>query len=681
MPNTDVAKRIEELRDQIDYHDYRYYVLDDPQIGDLEYDELFRELLALEKEHPELADANSPTMRVGAKPADGFEQYEHAVRMYSLDNAMELDEWNAFCDRVVKGRGNKEPEFWVDPKMDGLAVECVYENGRLTVAATRGDGHTGEVVTHNMRTVRNLPIQLRGDSVPSLLEVRGEVIMRLDDFNELNREKREQGEKEFANPRNAAAGSVRQLDPKVADARPLRFMAYGIGRAEWSGGPLMQPRTQADIMRTLKELRFEIPEQATLCSGRSEVADYFEKMQEERESLPLEIDGVVAKVNDLEMQRALGFTSRAPRWALALKFPAHRAKTRLHDIRTQVGRTGVLTPVAVLEPVHLAGVEVSRATLHNKAYIEEKQLHIGDTVLIQRAGDVIPQVVSVIEHAENSTPYEFPEHCPVCGHDTVEDGEAVRCGNAHCPAKTVQQLIHFVSKAGLDMEGVGKKWVQRLAEDGHLNDPADLFTLPKATLLQYGGMGPKSAQKFLDAVEHARVNAPLWRAIAGLGIRHVGEQTARTLAANYGSLEALTKASRDELESLPDIGGKVAQSIHDFFRAEPTLRLLQKLRDAGFDPQAEIMQQQEADEADLPLKDKTFIFTGGLSGMSRTEAQEKVESLGGRTVKSISKKVDYVVAGDNAGSKLDKANKLGLDVIDFDTFLDMVGEEAKQEGE
>lgn len=678
MSIQDAAKRIEELRGLIDYHNHRYYVLDAPKIGDLEYDELFRELKALEEQHPELADPNSPTRRVGSKPAEGFEQYEHALRMYSLDNAMGLEDWDAFCERVVKGLDGTRPEYWVDPKMDGLAVECVYEDGKLSVAATRGDGQVGEVITHNMRTVMNLPLTLRGSAVPRLLEVRGEVVMRTDDFERLNVEQAAKGNKVFANPRNAAAGSVRQLDPKVAAARPLRFLAYGIGRVDW-GGPLLEKRSQAEIMAALRELGFEQPPGAILCGGPEDVAEYYRDILVRREELPVEIDGVVAKVNSLEMQRALGFTSRAPRWAMALKFPAHQAKTELQDIRIQVGRTGVLTPVASLKPVPLAGVEVSRATLHNKAYIAEKDLRIGDTVLIQRAGDVIPQVVEVVSHTDVSEPYVFPETCPVCGFAAREDGEAVRCTNDHCPAKTVQQLIHFVSKAGMDMEGVGKKWVKRLAEDGHLNTPADLFTLKTKTLLEYGGMGSLSARKFVDAVEYARKNAPLWRAIAGLGIRHVGEQTARTLANAYDSLDTLAKAGPEELEALPDVGGIVARSIHDFFAAEPTKALLDKFREVGFEPKAD--PKPEADEqGDLPLEGKTFLFTGTLPDMSRTEAHERVEKLGGKAVKTISKKVDYLVAGANAGSKLVKAEKLGLEIMEFDAFLDLIGE-GNTEGE
>lgn len=394
MVSPDVVQRAALLREKIEYHNHCYYVLDAPEISDAEYDLLYRELAALEADNPELDDPNSPTRRVGGKPAEGFTPYEHALRMYSLDNAMDLDEWFAFTDRVAKGLDRDDFEFWADPKMDGLAVEVIYEKGRFVRAATRGDGRIGEDVTHNMRTVMNLPLTLRGSMVPDLLEARGEVVMSDKDFAALNDRQREAGEKVFANPRNAAAGSIRQLDPKVAASRPLRFMGYGIGRVEWLS-PLFAWTSQKEIMDGLNELGFSIPPEAKLCKSKQEVADYFMELMEAREEMAFEIDGVVAKVNSLEMQRALGFTSRAPRWALALKFPAYQAKTVLNSIRIQVGRTGVLTPVAELEPVPLAGVVVSNATLHNKGYIEERDFRVGDTVLIQRAGDVIPQVLSV----------------------------------------------------------------------------------------------------------------------------------------------------------------------------------------------------------------------------------------------------------------------------------------------
>lgn len=668
MPSSDVARRVAQLRETLEHHNHLYYVLDQPEISDAEYDVLFRELAALETEHPELDDPNSPTKRVGGEPAEGFVPYEHAMRMYSLDNAMNLDEWFRFTSRVEKGLGRSGVEYWADPKMDGLAVEVIYEKGRYVRAATRGDGYVGEDVTHNMRTVMNLPLTLRGDTVPELLEVRGEVVMSNNDFAALNERQREAGEKVFANPRNAAAGSIRQLDPRIAAARPLRFMAYGVGLVEWTMS-LSTWSSQKEIMDGMKRLGFAIPPEARLCRSKEEVGEYFTALMTRRAEQPFEIDGVVAKVNSLEMQRALGFTSRSPRWALALKFPAHQAKTVLNNVRIQVGRTGVLTPVAELEPVPLAGVVVSKATLHNKGYIQERDFRIGDTVLIQRAGDVIPQVLSVDmdERPDDAQQYAFPMECPVCGAEAVEDGEAVRCSNATCPAKTVQQIIHFVSKAGLDMDGVGKKWVQRLAEDGVLGSPADLFSLEKTDLLRYEGMGDRSAEKFIAAIAKAREEAPLWRLIAALGIRHVGEQTARALADNYEDLDAISRLTREELQELNDVGPVVAASVHTFFESDLAQALLTRFKEVGFWPTAD----PETDEGDTekPLDGKVFIFTGTLPDMKRPQAHALVEEHGGTAVKSISKKVDYVVAGEKAGAKVAKAEKLGLTVIDFDTFM------------
>lgn len=664
----DVAERAALLRKKIEYHNHRYYVLDAPEITDAEYDILYRELAALEEEHPEIDDPNSPTKRVGGTPAEGFVPYEHVMRMYSLDNAMNIDEWFAFTERVSKGIGRDDAEYWADPKMDGLALEVIYERGRFVRAATRGDGRIGEDVTHNMRTVMNLPLTLHGPIVPELLEVRGEVVMSNADFAALNDRQREAGEKVFANPRNGAAGAIRQLDPKVAASRPLRFMGYGIGRVEWSS-PLFSWGSQKAIMDGLQELGFSIPPEAKLCKSKQEVADYYTDLMERREMLPFEIDGVVAKLNNLDMQRALGFTSRAPRWALALKFPAHQAKTKLNSIRIQVGRTGVLTPVAELEPVPLAGVVVSNATLHNKGYIEERDFRIGDTVLIQRAGDVIPQVLSVDmeKRPAGVDSYEFPMVCPVCESEAVEDGEAVRCTNDLCAAKTVQRIIHFVSKAGLDMEGVGKKWVERLAVDGVIASPADLFTLEKTALLKYEGMGDRSADKFISAIAKAKTKAPLWRLIAGLGIRHVGEQTARTLASTFVDLEAIGKVTREDLQTLDDVGPIVAESLFDFFQSDTTGELIERFKRVGFWPLGSVQTAEVSD--DLPLAGKVFIFTGSLPEMSRNQAQALVEEQGGTAVKTISKKVDYVVAGEKAGSKVTKAEKLGLTIIDFDAFM------------
>ncbi len=671
MLSPDVARRVALLREKIEYHNHRYYVLDDPEISDAEYDVLFRELTALETEYPELDDPNSPTKRVGGTLAEGFVSYEHALRMYSLDNAMDLDGWFTFTDRVTKGVGHKDLAYWADPKMDGLALEVIYEQGRFVRAATRGDGRIGEDVTHNMRTVMNLPLTLRGGMVPDLLDVRGEVVMSNADFSVLNDRRREAGEKVFANPRNAAAGSIRQLDSKVAASRPLRFMAYGIGRVQW-GKPLFSWTSQQEIMNGLKGLGFAVAPEAKLCASKQEVADYFMELMERRADMPFEIDGVVAKVNSLSMQQALGFTSRAPRWAMALKFPAHQVKTRLNGIRIQVGRTGVLTPVAELEPVPLAGVVVSNATLHNKGYIEEHDFRVGDTVLIQRAGDVIPQVLSVDleQRPDEAMPYEFPTECPVCGSPARENGEAVRCTNDACPAKTVQRMIHFVSKAGLDMDGIGRKWVERLAEDGILLSPADLFTLDKTTLLKYEGMADKSAENFIAAIAKAKHEAPLWRLIAGLGIRHVGEQTARILANAFEDLEAIGRVTREELQELDDVGPIVAESLFVFFQSEEAKVLVERFKAVGFWPEGgtEVVEVT----ADQPLAGKVFLFTGSLPDMTRQHAQALVEELGGLAGKSISKKVDYVVVGENAGSKVSKAEKLGLEIIDFDRFMELL---------
>jgi len=668
MASSHVATRVHSLREKIEYHNHRYYVMDAPEITDAEYDELFRKLIELEKEYPEFDDPNSPTKRVGGEPAEGFSPYEHSMRMYSLDNAMSLDAWDAFADRIVANTGRSDALYWADPKMDGLALEVIYEKGRYVRAATRGDGLIGEDVTGNMRTVMNLPMLLKGKIVPDRLEVRGEVVISNQDFAILNQKQRDAGSKVFANPRNAAAGSIRQLDSKVAASRPLRFLAYGIGTIEWST-PLFSWNSQAEIMSGLSELGFSIPPEAKLCNSKQEVAEYFLDLMERRSSLPFEIDGVVAKLNSLDLQRTLGYTSRAPRWALALKFPAYQAKTRLNSIRIQVGRTGVLTPVAELEPVSLAGVVVSNATLHNKGYIEERDFRIGDNVLIQRAGDVIPQVLSVdkAERPDDAVPYQFPSNCPVCMSVAIEDGEAVRCVNETCPAKAVQQIIHFVSKAGLDMEGVGKKWVERLALDGVLKTPADLFFLEKTTLLKYEGMGDKSADKFIAAVEKRRREAPLWRLIAGLGIRHVGEQTARMLGAHFTDLEAIGLVTREELQDLEDIGPIVAESLFEYFQRPSTRELIEKFKAAEFWPQGSISTAISEQEL-RPLAGKVFLFTGSLPDMSRTQAQALVEAQGASAANSISKKVDYVVVGDKAGSKRAKAEKMGLEILDSDAF-------------
>ncbi len=667
----DVEARVDRLRRDLEYHNHRYYVLDNPEISDAEYDAMFRELADLERDHPHLDDPNSPTKRIGGEPAKGFVSYRHGLRMYSLDNAMNLDEWREHAAKTVKAAGSESLEYWVDPKMDGLAVEVVYRSGRLDVAATRGDGEVGETVTGNMRTVMNLPLVLRTGvgAVPELLEIRGEVVMSKADFETLNRRQEEAGEKVFANPRNAAAGSIRQLDPKVAAERPLRFLAYGIGRVE---PDTVQWHTQGEIMNALRGYGLAVPPQARLCRNAEEVASYYAEMMEQRDEQPFEIDGVVAKVDRLDIQRRLGFTSRAPRWALALKFPAVQARTRLLGINVQVGRTGALTPVAELEPVRLAGVEVSRATLHNVDEIRAKDFREGDTVLVQRAGDVIPQLVRVLDRDRpgRGKPYEFPDRCPVC-HTPVKRmaGEAaVRCVNISCPAVLEQGLIHFVSKAGLDMQGVGREWIRRLARKGVLKSSADIFTLRKGDLLAFERMGDKSAENFIKAVEKAKREATLARLIAALGIRHVGERTARTLSENFQDMEALSEAHEERLLELPDVGPEVTSSIQAFFQNQGNVELLARFKEIGLWPKGGGVGLG----ADLPLSGKTFIFTGSMPDMPRGRAEALVESLGAKAVKSISRKVDFVVAGPGAGGKLVKAEKLGLEILDFDGFIRLV---------
>ena len=680
----DIRARVEELRRKLERHNHLYYVLDAPEISDAEYDRLFRELQELERAHPELDEPNSPTRRVGAPPLDELESYEHALPMYSLDNAMSLDEWRAFVKRVREGLEKRhvslsaEPAFWADPKMDGLAVEVVYENGALLVAATRGDGEKGENVTVNMRTVKNLPHRLEsgsGAEIPSLLEVRGEVVMTRGDFASLNERQAERGAKIFANPRNAAAGSVRQLDSSVTAQRPLRFLAYGVGRVQWSS-PLFAWSTQAETMKGLEDLGFQIPPDGRLCRAPDEVEDYYRMMESRRDEMEIEIDGVVAKLDRIEWQQALKATSRAPRWALALKFPAMQATTRLERIRIQVGRTGVLTPVAELEPVSISGVTVSRATLHNQDEIRSKDIREGDMVVVQRAGDVIPQVVRALveERTGDESKFLFPDHCPACGLEAKRlPGEAaVRCMNLSCPAKAVQGIIHFVSKAGLDIQGVGKKWVEKLVESGDLTSPADLFTIPAERLEEFEGMGPKAARNFVDSVEEARRNTSLSRLISALGIRHVGERTARILASAYDDLEALSQADEEELQDLPDIGPEVSAAIRAFFANRSNQELLERFRSLGLWPRGGT-EPGEAPEDGGPLEGKRFVFTGSLEGLTRNEAKNIVEALGGRAVSAISSKTDYVVAGQEAGSKLAKARELGVTVLETNEFLQLPG--------
>ncbi|EHJ46688.1 DNA ligase [Solidesulfovibrio carbinoliphilus subsp. oakridgensis] len=682
MSDSDPRARLAALRDLIHFHNHRYYVLDDPQIEDAAYDALYRELVTLEAAHPELADPNSPTRRVGGAVLPSFDSKAHGLRMYSLDNAMSETEWQDFLTRAANKLDREdvafERTFWVDPKFDGLALEILYEKGVYAGALTRGDGVRGEDVTENVRTVRNVPLDLRpharqaGLPVPELLEVRGEVVMTRQAFFELNERQREQGGKIFANPRNAAAGSVRQLDSRISASRPLTFFAYGLGRQDW--GEAASPwTTHSGVMAGLRSLGLPVASEGRMVEAEG-VYPYFQALGLRRQELPFEIDGVVAKVDSLPLQEALGFTDRAPRFALALKFPAHEAETVLRQIDVQVGRTGVLTPVALLEPVSLAGVTVARATLHNEDEIKAKDLREGDTVVVRRAGDVIPEVVKVVleKRPADAAAFEFPHTCPACGSPAVRDEGAAawRCVNLACPAMLRRGIAYFVSKAGLDIEGLGQKWVETLIAKGMVKTPADLFSLTEAELLFLDRMAAKSASNFVAAVEAARQKATLQKLIAALGIRQVGTRTARTLADHFRDLDALAAATAEELTALPDIGPEVAASIREFFDNEANRQLVARFKDLGLWPVSEPKPIASA----APLAGKRFLFTGALPDMTREAAQALVEAAGGRIVSSVSKKLDYLVAGTDPGSKLAKAQALGVTVLTPEEFSSLLAE-------
>lgn len=688
---TSVAERLRALRAQIHEHDYRYYVLDDPKIEDADYDALYRELKALERAHPELDDPNSPTKRVGGTVLPAFVSKPHRLRMYSLDNAMSEEEWLDFVSRAANKLEKEgvafERSFWVDPKFDGLALEIIYEKGIYAGALTRGDGEVGEDVTENVRTVKNVPLDLRphaaraGVPVPELLEVRGEVVMTRQDFYELNERQRERGGKVFANPRNAAAGSVRQLDSKISATRPLTFFAYGVGAQE-HGATAPGWTTHSDVMAGLAALGLPVAEQGRVVA-EAEVYPYFTQTGLHRQELPFEIDGVVVKVDSLAAQEALGFTDRAPRFALALKFPAHEAETQLRRIAVQVGRTGVLTPVAILEPVSLAGVTVSRATLHNEDEIKAKDLREGDTVVVRRAGDVIPEVVKVVpeKRPPEAKEYVFPHICPSCGSPAVRgEGEAAwRCVNLACPAMLRRGMAYFVSKSGLDIEGLGNKWVKTLIDKDVIKTPADLFDLTEADLIPLERMAEKSAANVVAAVEAAKENATLAKLIAALGIRQVGTRTARTLAEHFRDLDALGAATAEDLTALPDIGPEVASSIRAFFTNEANRQLIARFKAIGLWPVSEPKPAVAATE--MPLSGKRFLFTGALPDMTREQAQALVESAGGRAVSSVSKKLDYLVAGADPGSKLAKAQALGITVLSPGEFHALLTEAGLVVGE
>lgn len=665
MEREQLIQEIEVLRNEIRYHNKLYHVDDNPEISDAEYDRLMRRLQELEAAYPDLITPDSPTQRVGAAPLDKFETVTHTVPMLSLANAMNEDELRDFAQRIKRMLGSEEEiEYVFEPKIDGLAVEVIYENGVFTIGSTRGDGVSGENITQNLKTVHSIPLRLIGQSdetFPARLEARGEVYMDKDDFVALNKEREKTGESLFANPRNSAAGSLRQLDPSITAKRPLKAFFYAVGAIEG-----LRFQTHWEMLDYFRKVGLRTNPINRICQGIDAVIQHYRELNDTKESLPYEIDGTVVKVNSLHLQEELGFVSRSPRWAIAYKFPATQETTRIQDIIVQVGRTGALTPVAVLEPVNIRGVQVSRATLHNQDEIDRKDIRIGDTVVVQRAGDVIPEVVKVIESKRTGEEQKFtlPVQCPVCQGKVVRpEGEAVhRCTNPDCPAKQIGSIEHFVSKRAMNIEGVSTKLIELFINNGLIRDVGDFYFLKKEQLVPLERMADKSAENVIQAITQSK-RPPLDRFLYALGIRHVGEHTAKILAKYFGTLDRLKAASEEELVAVYEIGSEVAKSVYQYFRHEQTKNLLQKLFDGGVEivnPEGVATQQH--------LSGKSFVLTGTLESYTRHEAKDLIEKVGGRVVSSVSKKTDYVIAGRDPGSKLTKAQQLGVTVIHEEEF-------------
>ena len=659
-----------ELRTQLEHHNYLYYVLDQPEISDAEYDRLFRQLQQLEQEHPELSDPSSPTQRVGGSPLPEFRQVTHRTPMLSLANAFSDEEVTAFDRRVREGLELDGVEYLAEPKFDGLAISLRYEHGRFTQGATRGDGSTGEDVTANLRTVKSIPLRLRSTAAPALLEVRGEVLMYRRDFDALNARQRANQEKEFANPRNAAAGSLRQLDARVTAARPLRFFAYAVGVLD--GATL--PDSHGAIEDWLQTLGLPVSPERRVVQGVGGLLDYYQRLGERRAELAYQIDGVVYKVNSLAAQRRLGFVSRAPRFAIAHKFRAEEANTEVLAIEVQVGRTGALTPVARLAPVFVGGVTVTNATLHNEDELRRKDVRTGDTVVVRRAGDVIPEVVTVIKSKRPKQAPEFsmPSTCPACGSAVVKlpDEAVARCsGGLICPAQRKQALLHFASRRAMDIEGLGEKLVDQLVDQDVVKSAADLYRLGLMALTGLERMAQKSAQNVLDAIERSK-NTTLARFIFALGIRNVGEATAKELARHFGALDTLMGADVEALQAVPDVGPVVAISIAQFFSEAHNREVIEQMRACGVRWQ----EGAPAAAAASPLAGKVLVLTGTLAHLSRDQARDLIEAQGGKVSGSVSKRTDYVVAGSEAGTKLAKAEELGIEVLDEAGLLRLLGE-------
>jgi len=661
-------QRYAELCEEITRHNRLYHELDQPEISDAEYDALFRELQEIEEKFPDLVTADSPSRKVGSRASGKFAPVEHIIPMLSLKNAKNAEEFQDFDSSLRKTflARSEELEYACEMKMDGVAIELTYEMGKLTRASTRGDGFIGEDITDNVKTIADIPHKLK-TPCPEILDVRGEIYIDLADFQALNRLQEEAGDKTFANPRNAAAGSLRQLDSKITAQRPLQVFCYGVGRSQG-----VACTTQIETLRHLDKLGLRVNlEETTIARGTDEVIETFNNLQKRREALPFEIDGVVVKVNDRALQEELGMVSRSPRWAIALKFPPRQEQTIVEDIGLQVGRTGAITPVAHLKPVIVSGVTVSRASLHNWDEIKRLDIRVGDHVIVERAGDVIPDVVKVLTDKRTGKERQIPlpTECPECSTPVQKSPNEVvpRCNNPQCPAQVIESFKHFVSRDAMDIESLGVKQLAQLLAADKIKDVADLYLLSKEDLFTMERMGDTLAEKLLRSIDASKTR-PLSRLLFGLGIRHVGRNTARILARRFASLDDLARCSVEQLLAIHEIGDKVAESIVDYFKNPEKSLLLEKLQQAGVEPRSEVVIQQDG-----PLTGNTFVITGTLAQWSRKEAEELVEQLGGRASGSVSKKTDYVVAGDNAGSKLDKARKMGIEILDEEAFTRLTG--------
>lgn len=665
-----IRDRVSGLRAALNEHNRRYHVLDEPTISDAEYDRLFRELLDLEEQYPELDAPDSPTRRAGAPPLKAFAAVEHDVAMLSLSNAFDESEVFAFDKRIRDKADIEHVHYMAEPKLDGLAVSLLYERGILVRGATRGDGGTGEDVTTNIKTIQSVPLRLHGEDVPKVLEARGEVFLSHDGFRKLNEDQRASDRKLFINPRNAAAGSLRQLDSRLTAHRPLEVFFYGLGRVEGAA-----PRNHRALLDAFESWGLRVSPLAELVSGAAGCIEFYQRIAAMRPDLPYDIDGVVYKVNDMALQSVLGNISRAPRWALAHKFPAQEESTEVLDIEVQVGRTGAVTPVARLKPVFVGGVTVSNATLHNRREIERLDIRAGDTVVVRRAGDVIPEVVSVNKgkRLENSQPFEFPGTCPVCGSDIIYEGEGIvaRCsGGLYCSAQRKESIKHFASRRAMDIDGLGDKIVDQLVESDLVHDAADLYLLTHEQLAALDRLADKSATNLVDALERSK-STKLGRFLFALGIGQVGESTAQQLANHFGGLDAIVAAPVEALERIADIGPVVAASIRTFFDQPHNTEVILNLRQAGVAwPEPGPATQNE----ELPLSGRTFVLTGTLAGMTRDEAKQHLQNRGAKVTTSVSKKTDYVVAGADPGSKVEKARQLGVEIIDEPKLMAMIAD-------